>query len=135
MWNPGARIEVADADAAMAAVNLVAVGSAYPLLVDMAAPEYVSRQARAVFAAPCAAFRIALLGAIPVDRVLVNFQLSRQEPIVVLMGATFYCLDCADLSRVAAGWRSPVELCGQPRSAFTHGGCWMPATAHRVSVK
>ncbi|MFB8369759.1 STAS/SEC14 domain-containing protein [Pseudarthrobacter sp. NPDC055928] len=80
VWDAGVRIEVADARAAMEAVNLVAAGSSYPLLVDMAGTEYVSRQARTVFAAPCAASRIALLGASPVDRVLVDFQLGSQEP-------------------------------------------------------
>lgn len=80
VWNSGVRIEAADALAAMAAVNLVADGSAYPLLVDMAATEYISRQARTVFAAPCAASRIALLGASPVDRMIVDFQLGSQKP-------------------------------------------------------
>jgi hypothetical protein len=42
--------------------------------------EYVSRQARIVFAAPCAASRIALLGAGPVERMIVDFQLGRQAP-------------------------------------------------------
>lgn len=80
VWNPGVRIEAADAQAAMAAVNLIADGSAYPLLVDMADTEYISRQARTVFAAPCAASRIALLGASPVDRIIVDYQLGSQEP-------------------------------------------------------
>lgn len=79
-WDVGVRIEIDDAQAAMDAVNLVAAGSSYPLLVDMAATEYVSKQARTVFAAPCAASRIALLGTGPVERIIVDFQLGSQEP-------------------------------------------------------
>lgn len=80
VWNSGVRIDAADALAAMAAVNLIADVSAYPLRVDMAATEYISRQARTVFATPCAASRIALLGASPVDRMIVDFQLGSQKP-------------------------------------------------------
>jgi len=64
----------------MAAVNVVADGREYPMLVDMATTESVSRQARAVFSIPCAASRIALLGSSPVDRVLANFFLSLHVP-------------------------------------------------------
>ena len=80
VWHPDVRIEEADAKAAMAAVNEVADGAAYPLLVDMANTQSVTRQARAVFSIPCAASRIALLGASPVDRVLANFFLGVHIP-------------------------------------------------------
>lgn len=80
LWNPHVRIEEADAHAAMATVNDVAQGARYPLLVDMASVSTVTRQARAVFSIDCAATRIALLGASPVDRVLANFFLGVHIP-------------------------------------------------------
>lgn len=50
------------------------------MLVDMATTEHVAREARAVFSIPCAANRIALLGASPVDRVIANFFLNVHIP-------------------------------------------------------
>ena len=79
-WDADVRIEEVDAKAAMAAVNKVANGAEYPMLVDMANTRSVSRQARAVFSIPCAASRIALLGTSPVDRVLANFFLGIHIP-------------------------------------------------------
>jgi hypothetical protein len=80
VWNRSVRIEAEDAMSAMDTVNVVGDGSEYPMLVDMATTESVSRQARAVFSIPCAASRIALLGSSPVDRVLANFFLSLHVP-------------------------------------------------------
>ncbi|WP_457964931.1 STAS/SEC14 domain-containing protein [Arthrobacter sp. D1-29] len=80
VWNQSTKIEAVDAQAAMAAVNQAGNGSEYPMLVDMATTESVSRQARGVFSIPCAANRIALLGSSPVDRVLANFFLSMHVP-------------------------------------------------------
>lgn len=79
-WNRQARIGVEDAQAAMAAVNTVAGDREYPMLVDMATTQEVTRQARSVFSIPCAANRIALLGSSPVDRVIANFFLSLHVP-------------------------------------------------------
>ena len=73
IWKPNVSIEAQDARAAMAAVNEVAGGSEYPMLVEMATVEAVSRQARAVFSIPSAASRIAFLGSGPMDLVLANF--------------------------------------------------------------
>ncbi|MHC6593121.1 DUF7793 family protein [Arthrobacter sp. C152] len=80
VWEPRVRIEVEDAQAAMAAVNRIAGDGSYPMLVDMATTENVSIQARSVFSIPCAANRIALLGASPVDRILANFFLGVHVP-------------------------------------------------------
>ena len=80
VWEPRVRIEKEDAQAAMAAVNRIAGGGTYPMLVDMATTESVSIQARSVFSIPCAANRIALLGASPVDRILANFFLGVHVP-------------------------------------------------------
>jgi len=79
-WNPSVRIEAQDARAAMAAVNQVAGGAEYPMLVDMATTAEVTREARSIFSIPCAANRIALLGTSPVDRVIANFFLSVHIP-------------------------------------------------------
>jgi hypothetical protein len=80
VWNRSVRIEAEDALSAMDSVNVVGAGSEYPMLVDMATTESVSRPARAVFSIRCAASRIALLGSSPVDRVLANFFLSLHVP-------------------------------------------------------
>jgi hypothetical protein len=80
IWEPRVRIEIEDAQAAMAAVNRMAGDSNYPMLVDMATTENVSREARGVFSIPCAANRIALLGASPVDRIIANFFLGVHIP-------------------------------------------------------
>lgn len=80
IWEPKVRIELQDARAAMAAVNRIAGDSTYPMLVDMATTEDVTRAARAVFSIPCAANRIALLGASPVDRIIANFFLGVHIP-------------------------------------------------------
>lgn len=80
IWEPKVRIEVHDAQAAMATVNDIAGDGSYPMLVDMATTESVSREARGVFSIPCAANRIALLGASPVDRIIANFFLGVHIP-------------------------------------------------------
>jgi hypothetical protein len=80
IWEPNVRIELQDAKAAMAAVNAIAGQTTYPMLVDMATTESVTRAARSVFSIPCAANRIALLGASPVDRILANFFLGVHIP-------------------------------------------------------
>jgi hypothetical protein len=80
IWEPQVRIELQDAEAAMAAVNRIAGDSTYPMLVDMATTEDVTRAARSVFSIPCAANRIALLGASPVDRIIANFFLGVHIP-------------------------------------------------------
>lgn len=79
-WQPGARIQVEDAHAAMAKVNEVCGPEQHPMLVDMAAVASVSREARGVWSIPCSASRIALLGKSPVDRVLANFFLGVHIP-------------------------------------------------------
>jgi hypothetical protein len=75
-WARDATITEADAEAAMERVNILCGESRHPMLVDMATTADVSRAARAVFARPCQASRIALLGSSPVDRVIANFFLG-----------------------------------------------------------
>jgi stage II sporulation SpoAA-like protein len=78
-WARDATITEADAEAAMERVNLLSGESRHPMLVDMATTADVSRAARAVFARPCQASRIALLGSSPVDRVFANFFLGMSK--------------------------------------------------------
>ncbi|UUL75388.1 STAS/SEC14 domain-containing protein [Pseudarthrobacter sp. Fe7] len=79
VWNWHVRIEAIDAHAAMAAVDELADGREYPMLVDMTSTASLSRQARSVFSSRCAASRIALVGSSPVDRILANWVLSGQK--------------------------------------------------------
>lgn len=76
VWERGVDIDEARAEAAMVRVNEAAGERRVPLLIDMATTSSVSRGARSVFARPCAASAIALLGASAVDRVLANFFLG-----------------------------------------------------------
>lgn len=75
-WKRNITIQTPDAEAAMQMVNAMCAKTAHPLLVDMATTTSVSRGARAVFAQTCQASHIALLGASPVDKVIVNFVLA-----------------------------------------------------------
>ncbi|MFJ5954466.1 STAS/SEC14 domain-containing protein [Paenarthrobacter sp. NPDC092416] len=72
-WPRGARIKEADAQRAMDRVNELCGVDRHPMIVDMATTNDVTRGARSVFAKPCQANRIALLGSSPVDRVIANF--------------------------------------------------------------
>ena len=76
-WFPGVRIEVEDAQAAIAAVQQLSQGHPRPLLIDMTGTSFLTRQARYAFADANTAARIALLGSSPVDRMIVNFCLRR----------------------------------------------------------
>jgi hypothetical protein len=78
-WSRHAIIRSSDAEAAIHMVNELCGQTERPLLVDMATTSAVSRGARAVFARPCQASRIALLGASPVDKVVANFVLAMNK--------------------------------------------------------
>lgn len=75
-WQRHAIIRSGDAEAAMHMVNELCGQTKRPLLVDIGATAKVSRGARAVFARPCQASRVTLLGASPVDKVIANFVLA-----------------------------------------------------------
>lgn len=75
-WNRGVSIEESNARAAVEAVDRVAAGGRYPLLVEMTGISTITHDARAIFAQPCAASRIALLGTSPVDQMIVSYQLG-----------------------------------------------------------
>ncbi|MBG6225230.1 hypothetical protein IWX63_001802 [Arthrobacter sp. CAN_A2] len=79
-WDRDCTITATDAEAAMQAVDSLAEAQGHPMLVDMETTRTVTRDARAVFAIPCAASRIALLGSSPVDRMIANFFLGVNSP-------------------------------------------------------
>ncbi|GGI01326.1 STAS/SEC14 domain-containing protein [Arthrobacter liuii] len=78
-WARGAVIHTNDAEAAMRRVNELCGQTEHPLLVDMATTSTVSRGARAVFARPCRASQVALLGNSPVDKVTATSVLSMNK--------------------------------------------------------
>ncbi|TLM82983.1 STAS/SEC14 domain-containing protein [Pseudarthrobacter sp. NamE2] len=78
-WPRHAIVGSSDAEAAMRMVNELCGQTERPLLVDMATVSTVSRGARAVFARPCQASQVALLGASPVDKVIANFVLAMNK--------------------------------------------------------
>ncbi|MDQ1053845.1 hypothetical protein QE394_001773 [Arthrobacter sp. SORGH_AS 212] len=78
VWEQGTVLEAADVHAAMAKVNELADGAEYPMLIDMANTQSVTRQAKSVFSIKCAASRIALLGSSPVNRVVANYAMARR---------------------------------------------------------
>jgi hypothetical protein len=75
-WPRNAIIHTSDAEAAMLMVNELCGETERPLLVNMATTSEVTRGARTVFARPCQASHVALLGASPVDKVVANFVLA-----------------------------------------------------------
>jgi hypothetical protein len=79
-WPHAVTITGNSARHAMDEVNRICGDTPRPMLVDMATTKSVSREARSVFAQPCAASRIAMLGRSPVDRVIANFALGRFTP-------------------------------------------------------
>lgn len=81
VWHPGVVLEAEDVYVAMAMVNDIAGDSELPMLVDISGTKAVTREAKSVFAIPCAASRIALLGSSPVDRVIANYTIGRQQSL------------------------------------------------------
>ncbi len=112
VWMRGTRIEAENARAAMEAINKIANGRKYPLLVDMAATSFLSRRAREVFAQPSAASRVALLGESPVDRMLVDYQLSNHEPPCPTRFFTSKvdAMACSRVPRTRSNGRRPTKL-------------------------
>ncbi|MDQ0736632.1 hypothetical protein QFZ50_003095 [Arthrobacter agilis] len=111
-WDRDCTITVEDAEAAMAAVNGLADGGGHPMLVDMETTRTVTRGARAVFAIPCAASRIALLGS---SRGQDDRQLLPRRELPALPHPVLHLT--APGGRLAAerGARAPGERLTQPR--------------------
>lgn len=79
-WPNAVTITGPAAQDAMDEVDRICGETRRPMLVDMATTKSVAREARTVFAKPCAASRIAMLGRSPVDRVIANYALGRFTP-------------------------------------------------------
>ena len=78
VWKPATALGAEDVHAAIKRINELADGAEYPMLIDITNTRSITRQAKAVFSTKCAASRIALLGANPVNRVIANFAMSRR---------------------------------------------------------
>ncbi len=78
VWKPETALAVEDVHAAIEAINELAHGAEYPMLIDITHTRSITRQAKAAFSTKCAASRIALLGSSPVSRVIANFAMSRR---------------------------------------------------------
>lgn len=65
VWKPGSVLLAEDVQAAMATVNELADGVEYPMLIDIANTQKVTRQARSVFSVGCAPSKIALIASSP----------------------------------------------------------------------
>ncbi|MFJ4210701.1 STAS/SEC14 domain-containing protein [Paenarthrobacter sp. NPDC089675] len=77
VWKPGTALVAGDVHAAIQRINELADGAEYPMLIDITNTRSITR-AKSVFSTKCAASRIALLGANPVNRVIANFAVSRR---------------------------------------------------------
>lgn len=79
-WSPGAAIDEQDARAAMSLVCELCEGRDRPVLVKIPGIRWVDHAARTVLAGPWPVARVAILGASPVDRVMVRFWQARHSP-------------------------------------------------------
>lgn len=78
-WAPRSVVGESDAQAAIGKAAELCSGQVYPLLVDIAGITWIDHTARNMFAAwPLA--RVAMVGASPVDEVVVHFYLTRHSP-------------------------------------------------------
>jgi hypothetical protein len=80
-WDRGAVVQESDARAVMARVSALCSGSPRPMLVDINSMEGVEHKARSVFAAAWPLTGIAVVGASPVDRLIVDYYLARHTPV------------------------------------------------------
>jgi len=78
-WAPGAIVRETDARALKNRVAELSLGRSLPMLVEMAAMEWIDRRAMAIFAAPWPLARMALLGECPVDEVIARFYTARHN--------------------------------------------------------
>ena len=81
-WEHGAIAGMADAEEAVAAVDLIAGTQQLPLLVDMRRLKTLDREARSRFSEADSVTYLALLVDSPLSRVLANFFLAVSRPAV-----------------------------------------------------
>lgn len=80
-WTSGAVVTEEDARAVMAKVRALCSSRPRPMLVDMARMEALEHSAGTVFAGAWPLTRVAVVGASPVDRVIVDFYVARHSPV------------------------------------------------------
>lgn len=80
-WARGAVVQESDARAVMARVSAMCSSRPRPMLVDINSMERVGHKARNVFAAAWPLTGIAVVGASPVDRVIVDYYVARHTPV------------------------------------------------------
>lgn len=80
-WTSGAVVTEEDARAVMAKASALCSSRPYPMLVDMARMQGLTHRARNVFAGAWPLTRVAVVGASPVDRVIVDFYVARHSPV------------------------------------------------------
>lgn len=88
-------------------INAMCESLERPMLVDLAATEAVSRDARSMVSTTSAASRIALLGSSPVDRLLATLFLGIHTPPWPVRFFT-------SRQEASAGWLRTIDLRGQP---------------------
>jgi hypothetical protein len=79
-WTGGAVVTEADVRDVMADVSVLCSGRRRPLLVDMHWMEGLGSKARDAFAGSWPLTRVAVVGASPVDDVILVFYLARHRP-------------------------------------------------------
>ena len=79
-WVSGAVVTEEDARAVMAKVSALCPSHPRPMLVDLARMQGLEHKARNVFARDWPLTRVAVLGASPVDRFIVDYYVARHSP-------------------------------------------------------
>jgi hypothetical protein len=80
-WASGAVVTEEDARALMASISALCSSRPRPMLVDISRMGVLEHKARTVFAGAWPLTRVAVVGASPVDRVIVDFYVARHSPV------------------------------------------------------
>ncbi len=80
VFDQDTTVTTEDAESIVVLIDNLAGAEGRPMLAEMANTRTVTRGARAVFAGPRAASRIALLGSSPVDQVIATFYIAVNTP-------------------------------------------------------
>ncbi|MDQ0633175.1 hypothetical protein QFZ40_001084 [Arthrobacter pascens] len=80
-WASGAVVTEEDARAVMAKVSALCSSRPRPMVVDISRMGVLEHKARTVFAGAWPLTRVAVVGASPVDRVIVDFYVARHAPV------------------------------------------------------
>jgi hypothetical protein len=80
-WTSGAVVTEEDARAVMAKTSALCSSRPRPVVVDISRMRVLEHKARTVFAGAWPLTRAAVVGASPVDRVIVDFCVARHSPV------------------------------------------------------